>query len=75
MKMLLQSLPLALLAALAMLPFTVGTIEAPPAEAQLVDSSALAENVCGRCGDGACVKSCGETSTSCPKDCGVPSEF
>lgn len=25
---------------------------------------------CGRCGDGQCVKSCGETKTSCPIDCG-----
>lgn len=25
---------------------------------------------CGRCGDGQCVKSCGETAQSCPKDCG-----
>jgi hypothetical protein len=72
MKMLLQSLPLALLAALAVLPFTVGT----QAEAQVVDSSAVAENLCGRCGDGQCAKTCGETATSCPKDCGgVPSEF
>lgn len=28
---------------------------------------------CGRCGDGQCVRQCGETPTSCPKDCGVPS--
>lgn len=25
---------------------------------------------CGRCGDGSCVKSCGETAESCPVDCG-----
>ena len=31
------------------------------------DSVALA---CGKCGDGQCVKQCGETATSCPKDCG-----
>lgn len=30
---------------------------------------------CGRCGDGACVKSCGENAKTCPADCGgVPSE-
>jgi len=73
MKMLLQSLPLALLAALAVLPFTVGTVDAAPAEAQLIESSVLAAGACGRCGDGQCVASCGETSYTCPKDCGVPS--
>ena len=31
-------------------------------------SSAAAR--CGRCGDGQCVKSCGETATTCPVDCG-----
>lgn len=25
---------------------------------------------CGRCGDGQCVKSCGENAQSCPIDCG-----
>lgn len=25
---------------------------------------------CARCGDGQCQKSCGENSTTCPKDCG-----
>jgi hypothetical protein len=25
---------------------------------------------CGKCGDGACVRQCGETATSCPADCG-----
>ena len=72
MKTLLQSLPLALLAALAVLPFTHGTV-AEPAEAspQLARVEARPEvNVCGRCGDGACVKSCGENATSCPVDCG-----
>jgi hypothetical protein len=28
---------------------------------------------CGRCGDGQCVRQCGETATSCPADCGVGS--
>ncbi|HLL02317.1 MAG TPA: hypothetical protein VK539_17155 [Myxococcaceae bacterium] len=27
-------------------------------------------NLCGRCGDGQCVKSCGENKDSCPIDCG-----
>ncbi len=26
---------------------------------------------CGSCGDGACVRACGETPLSCPADCGV----
>lgn len=26
---------------------------------------------CGKCGDGACNKRCGETAANCPKDCGV----
>lgn len=26
---------------------------------------------CGRCGDGYCNPSCGETATNCPRDCGV----
>lgn len=25
---------------------------------------------CGRCGDGQCVKSCGENAKTCPQDCG-----
>jgi hypothetical protein len=28
---------------------------------------------CGKCGDGQCVKQCGETPTSCPRDCGISS--
>ena len=27
-------------------------------------------NACGKCGDGYCNKRCGETTLSCPKDCG-----
>ena len=30
-------------------------------------------SMCGRCGDGYCNPRCGETATSCPRDCGVPS--
>jgi hypothetical protein len=41
-------------------------LAAEPAECALSST----ENLCGRCGDGQCVKSCGETATSCPADCG-----
>ena len=34
----------------------------------------LAASACGKCGDGYCNPRCGETATSCPRDCaGVPS--
>jgi hypothetical protein len=29
------------------------------------------QRMCGRCGDGQCVKQCGETATNCPADCGT----
>ena len=73
MKMLLQSLPLALLAALAVLPFTTGTLpEARQADEQSVIDSVDSQGACSRCGDGYCAKQCGETATSCPRDCGTP---
>jgi hypothetical protein len=52
-----------------------GLVESTSVEPQalaLLEDAAPA--LCGRCGDGACVRSCGETPTSCPRDCGVPSE-
>jgi hypothetical protein len=30
-------------------------------------------SACGKCGDGYCNPRCGETATSCPRDCGVTS--
>ena len=33
-------------------------------------SNNILSTACGRCGDGQCVKSCGETATTCPADCG-----
>jgi hypothetical protein len=32
--------------------------------------ASVAAERCGKCGDGSCVKSCGETALSCPIDCG-----
>jgi hypothetical protein len=29
-----------------------------------------AYSACGKCGDGKCVKQCGENAISCPRDCG-----
>lgn len=39
-------------------------------ESTSVESQAEPEPLCGKCGDGACVRSCGETATTCPADCG-----
>lgn len=74
MKTLLHSLPLALLAALAVLPFAAGTrAEAQPQQAdeRLVCEASDSLNACGRCGDLYCAKQCGETAKSCPQDCGT----
>ena len=42
--------------------------EAPVCIAAADDESGDA--MCGKCGDGYCNPRCGETATSCPKDCG-----
>jgi len=64
MKKLMQALPFALVAVLAVLPAAVAT--------PTVESSAPAQELmCGKCGDGYCAKTCGETATSCPRDCGT----
>jgi len=78
MKKLLLSLPLALLAGFAVMSSGAASTQ----EVQQVQSGELlvssetvpAELMCGRCGDGSCVASCGENSLSCPKDCGVASQ-
>ena len=79
MKKLLLSLPLALLAGFAVMSSNaVSTQEVQqfqPAEALVSVETVPAELMCGRCGDGACVASCGENSVSCPKDCGVASQY
>lgn len=45
---------------------TVIAESAAPADSK----TSVAAERCGRCGDGSCVKSCGETAQSCPIDCG-----
>ncbi len=66
MKKLMQALPFALVAVHEVLPAPVATTT--------VESSAPAQELlCGRCGDGFCAATCGETATSCPKDCGTVS--
>ena len=64
-----------LVAGLAALVLAIG-FAAPAVAKQPTFDNACATKVaaCGRCGDGQCVKSCGETPTTCPKDCGVESE-
>ena len=64
MKKLMKALPFAFVAVLAVLPAAVAT--------HTVESSAPGSDLmCSRCGDGVCVATCGETATSCPKDCGT----
>jgi hypothetical protein len=43
---------------------------APAAPVAPATPAAAGSARCGRCGDGQCVKSCGETTLSCPVDCG-----
>ena len=74
MKKLLLSLPLALLAGFAVMSSGAASTREvqrfQSGEALVSVETVPAELMCGRCGDGACVASCGETSLSCPKDCG-----
>jgi hypothetical protein len=73
MKKLMLSLPLAFFAALALTSSGAGSTQQVEqlAMCEEVVPSAPEELMCGRCGDGSCVASCGETATNCPKDCGV----
>ena len=41
-----------------------------PADCAPQTAAAAPAARCGKCGDGTCVPQCGETSTSCPADCG-----
>lgn len=65
-----------LVAGLVALVLAIGFAAPAVVAKQPTSNKACATEVaaCGRCGDGQCVKSCGETPTTCPKDCGVESE-
>ena len=62
---------------LAPLAVAIDQQPAKPAPAAVKPDCSSKSNIlntaCGRCGDGQCVKSCGETPTTCPADCGVES--
>ena len=60
-----------LLAAMMWLPAALAG--APGEEGACATPTAMSASACGKCGDGRCTPQCGETSTSCPKDCGVTS--
>jgi hypothetical protein len=45
----------------------VQTVATP---APVIDGDEITDSMCGRCGDGSCVASCGENAQTCPKDCG-----
>ena len=44
--------------------------EAQASRIAIVDEDPASDARCGKCGDGSCVASCGETATTCPRDCG-----
>lgn len=58
-----------LLAAMMWLPAAIAG--APGEKGACATGAAMAASACGKCGDGRCTPQCGETSASCPKDCGV----
>jgi hypothetical protein len=73
MKKLMQSLSFGVVSGFALLTFGGGSAPGmqPSVEAdQLVNGTPAPAPACGKCGDRVCVPQCGETATSCPKDCG-----
>ncbi len=66
---LLKFLPLL---AVMMLPLASSSTQETPQSAlpAAEEVSCQDQTFCGKCGDGACVRQCGETATSCPADCG-----
>jgi hypothetical protein len=67
--MILKLLPLL---ALALFPFATTSVEEMPQPVVPATEmiSCQDQSFCGKCGDGACVRQCGETAQSCPADCG-----
>lgn len=63
--------PYASLLSIALLLMTGMVLAASPSAGKPCDTQTAA---CGKCGDGYCAKQCGETSKSCPADCGVERE-
>ncbi len=66
-----------ILGACVALLIVAGATSSPGATAITVDQSELMVNetideasACGKCGDNYCNPRCGETATSCPRDCG-----
>ena len=66
MKKVLQTISAAIVLTSALVAFGAGSAGGPQGSEHQPPTPA-----CGKCGDGYCAKQCGETATSCPKDCGV----
>jgi hypothetical protein len=62
---------------LALFPLAPAGIEGlrQAAQSEALCASGFEQNLCGRCGDGFCSKSCGETAKTCPQDCGGGAEW
>ncbi len=59
------------LLSVAVLPLAPSNVEPQPLMADPSECAPVSDqNLCGKCGDGTCVRQCGETATSCPADCG-----
>ncbi len=66
MKKVLHTISAAIVLASALVAFGAGSAGGPQGSEHQPPTPA-----CSKCGDGYCAKQCGETATSCPKDCGV----
>jgi uncharacterized low-complexity protein len=74
MKKLFQTMSAAILISFTLIAYGAGTPSAAQsveAADELTSGAPAPTPACGKCGDGYCAKQCGETATSCPRDCGV----